>query len=32
VKNVPDVKGVQSYLHLPGTPAPNKKDSLQVGS
>jgi hyperosmotically inducible periplasmic protein len=32
VKNVPDVKGVQTYLHLPGTPAPNKKDSLQVGS
>jgi hyperosmotically inducible periplasmic protein len=32
VKQVPDVKGVQNHVHLPGTPAPNKKDSLQIGS
>jgi hypothetical protein len=27
VRRVPGVKGVQSYLHLPETPAPNKQDA-----
>lgn len=30
VKNIPDVKGVTSYLHLPGTPAPNKESAIQA--
>jgi hypothetical protein len=30
VKNVPGVRGVESYLHLPNTPAPNKESALHV--
>lgn len=30
VQKVRDVKSVHSYLHLPGTPAPNKAEVLQV--
>lgn len=30
VKAIRDVKGVQSYLHLPGTPAPNKEASIEA--
>jgi osmotically-inducible protein OsmY len=32
VEKINNVKGVQSYLHLPGTPAPNKEESLEVSS
>jgi len=31
VKKVPGVNQVQSFLHLPGTPAPNKEASLHAG-
>jgi osmotically-inducible protein OsmY len=27
-----NVRGVQNYLHLPGTPAPNKEESLEASS
>lgn len=30
IQSIPNVKGVQNFLHLPGTPAPNKVDSLRV--
>lgn len=30
IQSIPNVKGVQNLLHLPGTPAPNKADSLRV--
>jgi hyperosmotically inducible periplasmic protein len=30
VQNVRDVQGVRSYLHLPGTPAPDKADALKA--
>jgi osmotically-inducible protein OsmY len=30
VQSVPDVQGVRSYLHLPGTPAPDKADALKA--
>ena len=30
VQNIPDVEGVRSYLHLPGTPAPDKADALKA--
>jgi len=30
IRAIPDVEGVASYLHLPGTPAPNKADALNV--
>jgi osmotically-inducible protein OsmY len=30
VRGIPHVKGVESYLHLPGTPAPNKEESLRI--
>ena len=30
VKSVPDVKGVNSYLHLPHTVAPNKIDAVRA--
>ena len=30
VQNVPEVEGVRSYLHLPGTPAPDKADALKA--
>jgi osmotically-inducible protein OsmY len=30
VKQIANVKGVESFLHLPGTSAPNKIDSLQA--
>jgi osmotically-inducible protein OsmY len=30
VRAVPDVQRVESYLHLPGTPAPNKASVLHV--
>jgi osmotically-inducible protein OsmY len=30
VKSIPDVREVHSYLHLPGTPAPNKQSVLRV--
>ena len=29
-RNIQHVKGVESYLHLPGTPAPNKESALRV--
>jgi osmotically-inducible protein OsmY len=32
IEGMRNVKGVQSYLHLPGTPAPNKEESLEVSS
>lgn len=32
IKGIPDVKGVHSYLHTPGTPAPNKVSVLEVSS
>lgn len=32
VGEVRDVKGVESYLHLPGTPAPNKEDAIEASS
>jgi osmotically-inducible protein OsmY len=28
VSDIPNVRGVMSYLHLPGTPAPNKEEAL----
>ena len=30
VRSIRNVKGVESYLHLPGTPAPNKEEALRV--
>lgn len=30
IQSVPNVKGVQNFLHLPGTPAPNKAEALRV--
>jgi osmotically-inducible protein OsmY len=30
VRRVPDVKEIHNYLHLPGTPAPNKEEALRV--
>jgi len=30
VSRIPGVLGVRSYLHLPGTPAPNKAASLSA--
>jgi osmotically-inducible protein OsmY len=30
VRNVPNVKDVHNYLHLPGTPAPNKAEVLHA--
>ena len=30
VRKVPGVREVENYVHLPGTPAPNKQDSLGV--
>lgn len=30
VRNIPNVRGVVNYLHLPGTPAPNKEQALEV--
>jgi len=30
VKKVPDVKGIHNYLHLPGTPAPNKEAAVEA--
>lgn len=30
IQGIPDVKGVESYLHLPGTPAPNKESALRA--
>ena len=30
VRKVPGVREVENYVHLPGTPAPNKQDSLEV--
>jgi osmotically-inducible protein OsmY len=30
IREMRNVRGVQSYLHLPGTPAPNKVESLEV--
>ena len=30
VRAIPNVKDVISYLHLPGTPAPNKEQALEV--
>jgi osmotically-inducible protein OsmY len=30
VRSIRDVEGVESYLHTPGTPAPNKADALRV--
>ena len=32
VADVPGVTRVESFLHLPGTPAPNKQDALRVPS
>lgn len=30
VAQVPDVRAVESYLHTPGTPAPNKESALEA--
>jgi osmotically-inducible protein OsmY len=30
VAEVPDVRGVESYLHTPGTPAPNKQSAIEA--
>jgi osmotically-inducible protein OsmY len=30
VRRVPDVMEVHNYLHLPGTPAPNKEEALRA--
>lgn len=30
IQSIPNVKGVENFLHLPGTPAPNKAESLRV--
>jgi osmotically-inducible protein OsmY len=30
VRQVPDVREIHNYLHLPGTPAPNKEEALRV--
>ncbi len=30
VRKIPNVRGVVNYLHLPGTPAPNKEQVLKV--
>lgn len=30
VKGIRDVKGVHNYLHLPGTPAPNKEEAIKA--
>lgn len=30
VQQIPNVKGVHNYLHLPGTPAPNKASVLKA--
>lgn len=30
VRQIPNVKGIHNYLHLPGTPAPNKASVLEV--
>lgn len=30
VRQIPGVRGVESYLHLPHTPAPNKLDALEA--
>jgi osmotically-inducible protein OsmY len=30
VKGIPNVKGVHNYLHLPGTPAPNKESAIEA--
>lgn len=32
IKGVANVKGVENYLHLPGTPAPNKESALDASS
>lgn len=30
VAEVPDVRGVESFLHTPGTPAPNKESAIEA--
>ena len=30
VRAVPDVRDIHNYLHLPGTPAPNKEEALKA--
>lgn len=30
LKGIADVKGVRSYLHTPGTPAPNKESAIEA--
>jgi osmotically-inducible protein OsmY len=30
VKSIRDVAGVHNYLHLPGTPAPNKEEAIRA--
>jgi osmotically-inducible protein OsmY len=30
VRRVPDVGEIHNYLHLPGTPAPNKEEALRI--
>lgn len=32
IQSIPNVKGVESFLHLPGTPAPNKVESIRASS
>jgi osmotically-inducible protein OsmY len=32
IRAIPNVRGVDNLLHLPGTPAPNKVDSLRASS
>jgi osmotically-inducible protein OsmY len=30
VRDIPDVRDVQSFLHVPGTVAPNKEESIEA--
>jgi hypothetical protein len=30
VAEVPDVRGVESFLHTPGEPAPNKESAIEA--
>jgi osmotically-inducible protein OsmY len=32
VRSIPGVRDVTSYMHLPGTPAPNKASVLEISS
>lgn len=30
IGDIPDVEGVESFLHLPGEPAPNKEEAIEA--